>query len=441
MQYRLPPFTTTALYLTEVTALCNFYVFFAGVEAYGYGYIALLPWLALSLVVFTFIHWYVQQERSLGQVVAVGAVCCLVMSVVMSLWFIHAHTVWSWIFAWLFMGISVARACVFNTTKMGLGATLTHCELPIIGIGFLLFMTSGAVFVLPAYQIEVTIAVLLVSILALAVTKMQVAGGYGVLGDKAALATILACFAVMGGLAYGFVQLLASRVANTAYALTQLVSRCIAFVFSLIEAAFLWWASLFPETSGESFDMAATEAVEMMEEVAEEEPSALAMLILMVIGAAVILMGLVWLLGLLRKVRIKRRRLQLRYTRPQQRVERGSLWKRFCAFIRRVWGNLSFHYRLLRQRNTPKGCALWLSLLGKRRGVAKAVGESYYAYLNRLAVLCAPLHQEGAQAMTQLAIVLNNTLYAPQSTPQTLPPKHYALMRKTLGQLEKQKKK
>lgn len=430
------------VYLTEVATLCNLFMFFSSTKANGYSYVELWPWLLLASVTFFALRWFLKEPRPLAHVIGLSAGCGLVTLGVMSLWHIHVITMMGWGFAWLFITITIIRApflLLGNCTTQGV---VLGCELPVVGIAFLLWMDACDVYALPPYYAVCTVVILLLNIASLSVVRMYSVGGTQ-LNLNGVVTTVVVCFGALGGLAVAFVHFAgagaAATVRNTSLAITWIYTT----ILSAIVAFVTWLASLIPTSDAGAIEMEAMETMTLemeAEELAEIDPR-----ILMVLSVLVLVLVLYGLLVLFLKVRawkVKVGRQVVAYHRPTQVVERISLWRRLRDFFKRLYKRCAFQVAVFIKRNTPQGAVIVLSRIGKTRGIARDVGESYGHYLRRLSALCHSVDANASALLETLAEQLNVALYSPQGVvAMPLRQRDYQCMRRGVKKVARQRKK
>lgn len=430
----VPMFALVSVYATQVIGLCNFYMFFSSTKANNYAYIELWPWLVLAFASFFVLHWFLKTPRALPQVITATALCCVVTLAVMSLWFIHVSTSMGWIFAWGMLASSIIQACLLHLNGCSPHSVLLCCELPVIGILFLLWMHEGTVYYLPGYYLVCTLVALLASFLSLGLMKMQSPTGQNDGNRPAATATAMACFVAMGALACGFVSFASATASSAVSNVSTLINWLWDSILTAINNFFIWLASLFPVSSeAVEWEMEATQVnPEDYEEITALDPS-----IIMALGALTIIAIVVWLMWLVfkfRKFKLHRIEVQARYRRPQKAKKTVSIWARFKAFCKAIVSRIAFSIRLFCKRNTPQGAVIVLSKLGRYRGYGRHHTESYHSYLTRLQTIC---HDPRLQT---LSTALDGTLYGADTTACSLTPKDYRQLRKAVRALEKTKK-
>lgn len=437
MKKNLPLFPAVAVLLTHTTAACNMHTFFSCTASNDYAYIELWPWVLLTLASFFILHFFLKQERPLGQLAVVIATCFAVTVAVMSLFFIHVEGVVAWLTAWAFLAYTMLRACTLNLGEGDAQTVLLCCELPVMGIPLLLWVRTSEVCNIPTYYISSAIFVLLLSFIALTSIRMEHANDATHAQKLTAIGTTTLCFGVIGAVCYGFIQFAATYMATAVSATSALLMRICTAIFAALNAFLLWFVSLFPAGEMEALDAVPAETVAVADTSVSEEMNT-TVLIFMAIALALLILGaVIWLIFRFRKVAF--RNVQGRanvYRRPRQVVERVSLWARFVAFVQRKYHRLRFWLTVLYKRNTPQGAVILLSHLGKKRGMAQQTGESYRKYLLRLAAQCTA-DDKAQHLLHTLADTLDQTLYAPTSTAQGLCAKEYRYLRKTARKLPK----
>lgn len=436
MKKTLPIFSILMVYLTEVAAYCNLMMFFSSTKANNYAYVEMWPWLALCTLFFLGLHWFLQGQRTLEQMVAVVAVSTVGILVIMSLLYIHVVTLLGWGFAWSLIAISVIRGAFLLLRGCDTHLVLLGCELPLAGIGFLLWMDACQVYYLPPYYIVCTMAVLLLNLVGLSLARMYSINGAGGMNNGAVVTTATVSFGVLGGISALFVRFAAGSASATVGKTAELMGWVYTWVTTVLMAILNWFLSLFPVPEYDSMDMESQESYAAdlnMEEMQEMNPQVLVIAGLVVV--AVIVFFIVRLFLKMRKLRMTMKGRTVQYHRPHQRVEKQSLWKRFLAFLRRCYGRVAFSVAVFCKRNTPQGTMLVLLRLGKQRGLAKETGESYGGYLNRLSQACHSVDPHGAELMQGLAVTLDGALYGAEPVQATFTVGQYRTMRHTLQKL------
>lgn len=435
MKREMPVFSTFCVYLTEVIALCNIYNFFT-IEQGKPTPLELWPWLLLAMGTFLVLHLFLKQDRPLYQVCLVAAVCFFITLVVMSLFFIRENSWVAWGFAWGLFAISAVRASMLNLQVCDVNTVLLLCEIPALGVAFLIWVAEGGVLYLPTYYLVFTIGMLVITLLSLTLARICAVGGDGG-GEKnlAALGATAVSLGAIGLLASGIAKISAAGASATVSTTTSLIAWIYNLIASVLSAIWNWFASFFPEVESQPLDLT-VEDIQAALETAEESGGNQGGVVFLIIVLTVLILGaLIWLFVRYRNLKLSRHKKRLRYTRPRQVVEHVSLWARWKAFWRRRYEAIAFSVRVMTHRNTPQGAAIMLAKIGSSRGHGKAVGESYYHYLHRLAPLCQDQDATVAQTMVELAEILNATLYAPCKTEKTLRPKAYRAMRQAVAQL------
>lgn len=441
MNRTLPTFVSVSLYLTEVTAMCNWYIFFSSTQANGYGYMSLWAWLGLSLLVYAVVHQFLKQERPLPHVVALGGICFFITAIVMSLWFIHVTSWLAWGFAWAALAFSVVRGCVYNLHGCQAQGVLLGCELPLMGLALMLWFQEGGVYHLPDGYALATVAILFVNFMALIIVRMHThvdsAHGRDWL-NGGALATLGICFGGIALLAVGFVHFATGLASTTVSKTSSLIAWIWDTIWGLITAFFLWLVSLFPETEAVPYELEAVDTTQLMEDVAAmEEPNYAALVVAGILVVVAIVGGLLWMLYKFRKLQLGKHRLHIAYKRPQQKVSKRSLWDHFKAFCLARYQAFSFACAIFFKRNTPQGAVLMMAKMAKPRGAGKAPGESYGQYLARLGALCQTHAPDAMPLFAQLSQMLDVALYAPHPPKDTLAVEDYRAMRKAVSKLHR----
>lgn len=418
----------TAIYMTEVVGLCNFYTFFASREEYNYARIEMLPWLLLSLLFFGCLHLFLQKERPLGQIIIVSIASYFITVVIMSLFFIHVTGIIAWMITWVFLGITIIRAAMIQLEDCDLKSVLVRCELPALGIAFLLCLNTSEIYYFPPYYMALTIAVFLFNLIALTITRMNS------LGATASVSTTTLCILAVGviatAIAYFTTTLAATVVAKTSAVISWLSN----WIYTTIAQFFSWFFSLFPdvEYQAESMEAAQATSTEMAEMAEISSSNITAFLICITIA---IVCFVLWLLYKFRKILFHKRTISRVYQRPQQVTEKIKFFSRIKTWLNHLFKKLQFELILISKQNTPEGSAIILSRIGKKRGVKKQEGESYHSYLNRLAPLC-----NQTVLLEKLANIIDDNLYATIKTSENLSAKEHRLLKKSINSIYHTKK-
>ncbi|WP_409969560.1 hypothetical protein RFF05_06520 [Bengtsoniella intestinalis] len=436
MRKTLPLFSLLMAYLTEVTAFCNLMMFFASTKANNYAYVEMWPWLALCAVYFLGLHLFLRGQRTLEQTVVVVIGSLVAILSVMSLLFIHVVTIVGWGFAWSLIAITVVRGAVLLLRGCDTHTVVLGCELPMFGIGFLLWMDACQVYYLPPYYIACTVGVLLLNLVGLSLARMYSINGANGMNNGAVVGTAAMSFGAIGIVAALFVRFASVGAKTAVDKTTQFVTWLYNLMISAVTAILNWFLSLFPVSDYDAMDLELGESVSLAGEMEEmQELNAELLMAMVIVGFALVLLAILRLFFKLRKMRLSMKGHILPYHRPHQRVGKRSLWKRFLAFLQRCYQRLAFSVTLFFRRNTLQGTVLILLRLGKKRGLAKGVGESYGAYLHRLSTACAGVDAEVAQSMSQLATMLDATLYGGATDHGGFTAHQYEKMRHTLRKL------
>lgn len=437
MNKTVPLFSVYAVYLTEVVAYCNLFMFFVSTPTYNYGRIELWAWLGLVTAVFYGLHWYLQGQRSVTAVTVVTVLWVVAGIGVMSLGFIHVGS-WSvWLAAWIIVAISIVRAPFYLLKDCSTYTVLLGCELPVVGICFLLWMHSAQVYYLPTYYIVCTFGVLAMNLLGLAMARMY--SVTGAVKDKGPMVTTIGlCLGVIGGFCYGFVHLASGFATTAVEKTTAFVTWLYVTITSIIWAFFVWIDSLFPVPQYESTSTGYTElevAESDLPEAAELNKTALMVVVTLLILAGVgLLLHMFWTV---RKRKLTTKGLKNRYQRPTQKVDRLAFWRHLKQMLKKAWQHLVYQVKIFTRRNTPQGAVIVLGKIGRTRGVGRSAGESYGAYLLRLADLCTPFDPSAGQSLRKLASILDNTLYGGGVQNQSLSVREYENMRYAVAKIEK----
>lgn len=437
MKKSLPSFTMLALCITETIAICNFYVFFSSTENYNYSYIELWPWLVLVIGTFFLFNVFLRNERELAHVVLLCVLCCVISIAIMSLYFIHIDGIIAWAIAWAFIGGTIVRSCLINFNTSDINSVITHCEVPSIGIAFLLAISATDFYYMPPYYIVLAVAALVFNVLALTVARIHEIGGSGEARHGSAIIAATVCISVIA-MVSSVIARLTSGIASSAVTTTTLgISWIFSTIGKLLTAFWLWFASLFPEAEVIPMETETADAVVSAESGAMDVISSGALGTLAIIMAASVLCLLLWLFFKFRKKGLRRQKIKLTYKRPKQVVEKISLWRRFLAFVRARYRKLVFEITVRSKKNTPEGAVIMLAKIGKKHGAAKENGESYHAYLKRLIPLCRDEDAKAVVALESLSEIIDSRLYAPMKTTQKLSAKEYRRMRSAVSNVKK----
>lgn len=426
MKKTLPLFTKTAIYMTEVVGMCNFYTFFASREEYNYACIEMLPWLLLSLATFFVVHIFLKKERPLSQVVTLSIISFLITVVIMSVFFIHVTGIIAWIITWVFLGISTIRATMLNLEDSDLKSVLVRCELPALGIALLFCLNTSTIYYFPAYYMPLTLVVLLLNLLALTITRMHTLGASDESKSSSAIATAIICLLTIGGVSITIAYFTASIAAITVEKTTTAISWLSSTLYSIVTGFFTWLFSLFPETEYHNGEMEpVTYATTELGDMAEISTNAFTITLVCIAIAVVIL-----ILGLLfkfRNLKLGKKRIQRTYQRPQQVTEKIALLTRIKAFIITQLQRIYFEFTVISKRNTPEGAVILLSRIGKKHGVVKQKGESYHNYLHRLRPFCRE-----TQLLEELSSIIDQNLYGKDEKNKNLTIKGHKTLRKII---------
>lgn len=438
MKKSLPIYATLAVYLTEVTGLCNLYLFFANTRVGTGAYVELWPWLLLSLATFLGMTLFLRQPRPLTHVVAFGVVSFVITFGVMGTRFVYASGVSPWVFAGLFFAITTGRGCFIPLERgCDVGMVILHCELPAVGIGIMLLVDAASDFYLPPYFIICAVALLILNLLFMTVARLYGDGG-GEGKDGAALGAILLCFGGLGAVAVMAMKFATATMSATVSHTSTALMGVLGYLYRGMVAFFTWLASFAGEMESDVVELAPVEAavVEETAMLSEVEysiyPFVIALGVLLLCGALILIFKF-------RKVKLGKTEKPITYKRPLQRVEKISLLARFKAFLRGKYDAVKFAIAIRWKRHTPQGAVLLMAHIGKKRGVEKGCGESYASYLARLQALCPP-EEGGREHMATLATILERTLYSPQGVQEKLSPKTYRAMRRAVAHIPHIKK-
>lgn len=437
MKKTLPLFSALAVHMTFVVSLCNLYLLFAFLQTDSMEYIELCPWMILSLLTFAVAHLFLRKERSVPQVAILGGICFVITLVIMNLYFVHVTSIIARLFAWAFFAITTSIGFNLHLNEFKEQNLFLCCELPSFGIAILLLMDFGSVFYFPTYFAICSVAVLILSFLALTKSKME--SGKAVQDGKKhiAMSTVAFCFATMASLSLAFVKFASNGATKTVSVISTFLSWLVTTILHLLYAFMMWFFSLFPSPEAKEMDIVAPESnLSAAEEVIQEEMDLgilpyviVAVIVILVVGVCL------WLLHKHRKTMISTVKIK-KYQRPQIERVRISFWAKILEFWKRKWKNLVFAIKVHRYRNTPKGAMLVLAQIGKKRGVEKAENESYHSYLLRLLPLCKSIDERVEPYILTLSELANANLYAPKTSKETLGKKEYQLMREVARKIK-----
>ncbi len=412
----MPTLVTISVYLTETVALCNIYMFLYSTQDNGYGAMELWPWLVLSLLTFWGMHWLTSGGCSLQQLVCAGVVCFGVSGGVMAGWFIQSEEIFPWIVALFFLAVTTLRGCMLNLDLCSIDTVLNHCELPAMGVAFLLWMAEGGVFYLPAYYLIVSLVVLGVNILALSLARAEMVGGVVGEGIGGAQATTALCLVGVGGLAALYTKFVAEMAATAVATTTSFIAWLATEIYTAY-ANFMGWLLSLASTEGVEMPVMENEEITEILEVEMAEMGDTS--ILAVIGVVALVLACLALIQLFlrfRRMKLSRETGEIKYKRPEIKRKRFGFWRNILSFIQKKYSALRFFIWAHFHRNTPQGALVLLENLGEKRGVPRGRGESYRSYLERLHAQCVTQNVEGAEGLTELAEALDVALYSDKPT-------------------------
>lgn len=435
MKKSLPLFSLITVYLTQVITMCNLYMFFMSTENYNFQSIELWPWVLLSLVTFIILHLFLRTPRPLPQVIILTVVCFLISIVIMAMFFIHVVGFFAWFFAIGFIAFTFGLALNLNLQDADTLTVLRWCELPVMGIVLLLWLSVSPLYYFPPYYLGLAVVMLILNFIALTMTRMNNTS-YKNRGDRiSAISAVSLCLVSLGALACGFVYFASSFASKTVATTSSAISWITGLISSTISAFFAWFVSLFPEAEEYASEIDYTATEEMLG--ASEGislPTSDDMTAVLILGTILAVCLLVFVVFKLRKSKLSVGKIKLGYKRPQQTSEKVSFLKKFKEFLHRIYSNLRFKITVFLKRNTPCGAVIMLAKIGRLHGVSKNVGESYHSYLLRL----APLVDDSAKLpLETLAAIIDSSLYAPQKLDKKLSHKDYKIMRHAVARIRK----
>ncbi|WP_317856332.1 hypothetical protein [Chakrabartyella piscis] len=427
-----------AVYITQVTALCNLYLFFSATRSANNPMIPMVPWLFLAILNFGVVYLFLRKERAFAHLVYLGVFCYVILTVIMSLFFVKTTGIISWFIIWCFLAIPSAMACTLNLSGVKPQTVLLCCECPAMGLALLLFMGTGGVFAFPAENAICTGFALLFSFISLTMHKLE---GKKEISDgkkKQAIATIISCFIGLGLLSAAFVSFALDGTAKVVNTTTNWVITAITWILFQLNRFVEWFFSLFPTPEAEVLEISPPESngIATAEEVMLEGDYSIIGIILIVALCVLIICLLVWVLRRFGKNKLEKTMKTSRYHRPKIKVKKESFWHKIIAFLKKKYENLKFEIRLLHMRNTPKGTMLMLIKIGKTKGYHIEMGESYRSYLLRLQQHCIESDESVKSTFFILADVLDHTLYAPEPVSHSLTKRDYKKMRIAISHLQ-----
>lgn len=207
------------------------------------------------------------------------------------------------------------------------------------------------------------------------------------------------------------------------------LSAGISAVKSLIWRGLLFLLSLLPNAEFESGEgwTEFGEAI-FVEETPAEEGNPILGIILLVICAIGAVAAVIWLIGQLR--RIKLRTVSPTQTTALPRQERVSLLRGIARLLKGWYTALVLHFRLWQRRNTPDGLYFLLVHRCRRAPWRKQDGETPRQFLLRLCE-SAGGDEKLSAALTELAAQTDAALYSPHPVPARL--EYAPLIRRRLG--------
>lgn len=432
-------FPRLTVYLCQVAALCNLFLFFISTEANGYQSIQMLPWLLLSTALFLMLHRS-KNSRPLGQIALMAVAGFVVTGLVMSLWFVHVEGFGTLVAAWVFFAITTALGSATHFTPCSVHQVLLGCELHAMGIALLLWLSEGGVFFLPSEALISTFTVVLLNLIALISMRVGSCGGDW-RGQQAISATATLLLVLFQG---GFALLVVRFTIGVATAAVSGVTTATRWVgtglATLITQFFAWLASLIPSPDLQSeaiYEGQEIISVESMEEMTELDPRIL--ILLAVIIGAIALCFVLWLLFKFRHWRLPSLSLNSEPAPEVTRTRTSPLWELLKSLFLAQWAKIQFLHALLTHRNTPQGAVILLSRVGGSRGLSRQQGESYGNYLARLAPLCTEKNPAVAQSLAALSTSLDSALYGTHQGENPLSPADYGRMLRVIARLPRQK--
>ena len=200
-------------------------------------------------------------------------------------------------------------------------------------------------------------------------------------------------------------------------------------VKGLILRGFLFLLSLLPdaEIDGEGAWTEYGEAI-FVEEAPVEEGNPILGVILLVIFAVGAVAAIIWLIGQLRRIKLRTAAGTQAPALPRR--ERISLFKGLLRLVRGWYAGLKLRFILWRGRNTPDGLYFLLVHRCRRAPWHKTEGETPRQFLLRLCEASGG-DQSLADALKALADAADEALYSPRPAPARL--EYAPLIRRRLG--------
>jgi hypothetical protein len=290
---------------------------------------------------------------------------------------------------------------------------LLFCELSITGTAVFMLMELGY-FEAPPRAIVLSIVCLALNLFLLSALRTDAPAARKTEVKKQVergmiLAAVVACAAFAAG---AIVVFALPQVRGAISGAVQAIGHFFAFLGRSLMAFLAWLAEHLPAPDPAGADVMPAESLPAMEGGGEMEEmleiSDAAKIIMIAIFAAVVIGAVLFFIVKSRKTRLRRIRKPVLATRED--VERGDGFaKRFLALLHRCFRRAILAHRLFVRRYTYEGFFVRLSRIAKRKGHARAPGETPADYLDRL----TPLLEAPTGFFPEVAAQLDLLLYAP----------------------------
>jgi len=418
-----PLFLCFAEHMSEISAMCNSFILFSYLKnTEGGRTIVMWPWLAMCGAALVYMRFFVKKERTVEQLAACGAVIYGIIAAVMCAFFIRADTVVTWLFALLFMALSVFRAVHINIVGVSPRVFTLCCELCAVGLVFLMFVEAGTPFELPAYYLAFDIGLLGLDFAALVVLRVSADSESTAVSKSAGIFFLAGGAAVAALAAAGFALFLSADIAHLMQGLLSRIIYLGGAAFGALTRFLDFIVSLLPEPERGQMDLPPMQEAYSGtgEEYYANADPAVAAIIFSVIAAALALF-LIYAAFKLRKIRLSRHTASRAYRRPAAVIKSESALKKLGELLRQKAQAVMFLIRSVIMRNTPQGVFAALERRGRSKGRARRTGESQRAYIARLSQYMEP---EAKADMSRLADELDRLFYSGGTSGETALTRH-----------------